>query len=126
MNTFNGTWWTNLVWRGYALSEDGTRLCETLPTKINSFGLSEKILHESLGLYFWEYPLPNLELMILSAFLLWQFFDILFKMSNIPIRKIPSMMLSRLCASSDVFFGRRETKACRDRGCIWVCNVLVR
>ncbi|ESQ51291.1 hypothetical protein EUTSA_v10017668mg [Eutrema salsugineum] len=93
MNTYNASWWTSLVWRGYALSEDRDMFCESLPSKINSFGVWEKILHRSVGLGFWEYPLPNLELMIFSVFLLWQFFEILFKMSNIPIPKIPSMML---------------------------------
>ncbi|AEC08087.1 Cation/H+ exchanger [Arabidopsis thaliana x Arabidopsis arenosa] len=93
MDPFNASWWTNMAWHGYSLSEDGTKFCEMLPTKINSFGLSEKILHKSVGLYFWEYPLPNLELIILSVFFFWQFFEILFKMSNIPIPKMPSMML---------------------------------
>ncbi|XP_010523128.1 PREDICTED: cation/H(+) antiporter 6A-like [Tarenaya hassleriana] len=99
METFNVTWWEDLAWRGYAMSEDGSQFCQTNPSTVNSYGMWEKFTYRSRGIGFWEYPLPNLEIMILSAFLLWRFFDVLCKKLGFLIPKFTCMMLAGLVLS---------------------------
>ncbi|XP_010557364.1 PREDICTED: cation/H(+) antiporter 6A-like [Tarenaya hassleriana] len=99
MDTINITWWEELTWRGYIMSEDGSQFCQVNPATVNSFGMWEIFTFKAQGMGFWEYPLPNLEFMILAAFLLWRFFDFLCKKSGFRIPKFTCMMLAGLVLS---------------------------
>lgn len=69
-------------------------ICDVSPhIMLNSRGAWEKLASGSEGLPFWEYPLPKLEIIILSTFISWRFFDILFKKLGVPIPRFTSMML---------------------------------
>ncbi|CAH2060320.1 unnamed protein product [Thlaspi arvense] len=84
MENFNGglkpgeEWVTHLAWYGESSSDDGIK-CEVHPAKVSSYGIWEKVLMNKVGLHFWQYRLPNLELVILLLFILWQFLHILLK-----------------------------------------------
>lgn len=85
-------WINNLAWCGKAVRSDGFT-CEVHPGQSSSYGIWEKALFNKVHLHIWQYPLPNLELVILLVFVLWQVFDILFKKLGLLIPKFASMML---------------------------------
>lgn len=97
MEAVNSTWRQELMW----WYDDGKRaemgknmFCDVSPhIMLNSHGVSEKMVSGSKGLEFWEYPLPQLEIILLSTFIFWRFFDILFKKLHVPVPKFTSMML---------------------------------
>lgn len=99
MDAENATWRKELMWDddGKRAAEMGTKMfCDVSPhIMLNSHGVSEKMDSGSKGMEFWEYPLPQLEIIILSIFLLWRLFDMLFKKLGFPIPKFTSMMLVR-------------------------------
>ncbi|XP_010521718.1 PREDICTED: cation/H(+) antiporter 6B [Tarenaya hassleriana] len=90
----NQTWWKELFWYGHADSKDGKQYCEALSYRLSSYGVWERIHYKPVGMGVWEYPLPNLEIMIFSMFFLWRFFDMFFKKLHFPIPKFSSMMLA--------------------------------
>lgn len=85
-------WVNNLAWYGKAVRSDGF-ICEVHPGELSSYGIWEKVPFNKVRLHIWQYPLPNLELVILFVFVLWQVFDILFKKLGLLIPKFASMML---------------------------------
>ncbi|RID66596.1 hypothetical protein BRARA_D01726 [Brassica rapa] len=88
-------WVNNLAWYGKAVRSDGF-ICEVHPGELSSYGIWEKVPFNKVRLHIWQYPLPNLELVILFVFVLWQVFDILFKKLGLLIPKFASMMLAGL------------------------------
>ncbi|KAJ0260141.1 Cation/H(+) antiporter 8 [Hirschfeldia incana] len=88
-------WIYEMAWYGEAVRGDGF-ICEEHPAKLSSDGLWEKMTFNERGLRFWQYRLPNLELVILLVFILWQFFNILFMKMGLKIPKFTSMMLAGL------------------------------
>ncbi|XP_010521717.1 PREDICTED: cation/H(+) antiporter 8 [Tarenaya hassleriana] len=88
-------WAFEMAWYGEAVSATGI-ICEDHPTKLYSSGVWEKMIYGPIGLPFWQYRLPNIELVIVIVFFLWQFFDILFKKLGLVIPKFTSMMLAGL------------------------------
>lgn len=98
MDAENATWRKELMWDDDGKrAEMGTKMfCDVSPhIMLNSHGVSEKMDSGYKGMEFWEYPLPQLEIIILSIFLLWRLFDMLFKKLGVPIPKFTSMMLVR-------------------------------
>lgn len=96
MDAENATWRQEIMWDDNGKrAEMGTKMfCDVSPhIMLNSHGVSEIMASGSTGMEFWEYPLPQLEIIILSTFLFWRFFDILFKKLGVPIPKFTSMML---------------------------------
>ncbi|ESQ51292.1 hypothetical protein EUTSA_v10016238mg [Eutrema salsugineum] len=88
-------WVNDLVWYGEAIRGDGF-ICEEHPAKLSSDGIWEKTVFDKRGYSFWQYRLPNLELVILLVFFLWQVFYILFKKLGLSIPNFTSMMLAGL------------------------------
>ncbi|KAJ0260100.1 hypothetical protein HA466_0063520 [Hirschfeldia incana] len=88
-------WINNLAWYGKAVRNDGF-ICEVHPGELSSYGIWEKFPFNKARLHIWQYPLPNLELVILLVFVLWQVFDIFFKKLGLLIPKFASMMLAGL------------------------------
>ncbi|KAF8049229.1 hypothetical protein N665_2269s0002 [Sinapis alba] len=88
----NVNWVYDMAWYGEAVRGDGF-ICEEHPAKLSSDGVWEKIIYHGNGLRIWQYRLPNLELVILFVFVLWQFFNILFRKMGLKIPKFTSMML---------------------------------
>lgn len=86
------SWVYEMAWYGEAVRADGY-VCEEHPAKLSSDGVWEKLIYEGHGIRFWHYRLPNLELVILIVFILWQFFNILFRKMGLKIPKFTSMML---------------------------------
>ena len=88
--------WHREMWNGQVKRTDmGTNMfCEVSPhIMLNSHGAWEKLASGPTAMSFWEYPLPKIEIAILSTFLSWRFFDILFKKLGVPIPRFTSMML---------------------------------
>lgn len=85
-------WLNELAWYGEAKRYDGY-MCEMFPPKLYSNGIWEKVILNVTGLQIWQYRLPNIELVILLVFVLWQVFAILFKKLGLAIPKFASMML---------------------------------
>ncbi|KFK32329.1 hypothetical protein AALP_AA6G227900 [Arabis alpina] len=88
-------WMYNLTWQGQAITKNGF-MCEEHPPKMSSDGIWERILLTKDGLPIWHYRIPNLELVILIVFILWQASNILFKKLGVSIPKFTSMMLAGL------------------------------
>lgn len=82
----------DLTWYGEAKRYDG-KVCEIHPAKLYSSGIWERLILNVEGLQVWHYRLPNLEIVILLVFVLWQVFAILFKKLGLAIPKFASMML---------------------------------
>ncbi|CAH2038600.1 unnamed protein product [Thlaspi arvense] len=61
--------------RGYKKDKNASLFCETHPFMLNSHGVWERLSLKSRGMSFWEYPLPNLEIIIFSTYILWRLFD---------------------------------------------------
>lgn len=96
MDAENSTWRKEVMWDDPGKRADmGKKMvCEVSPhIMLNSYGAFEKLAPGSKGMAIWEYPLPQLEIIILTTFLFWRFFDILFKKLGVPIPKFTSMML---------------------------------
>ncbi|KAL0740949.1 hypothetical protein Bca4012_082462 [Brassica carinata] len=93
--TDNVDWVYDMAWYGEAVRGDGF-ICEEHPAKLSSDGVWEKMIYNEHGLRVWQYRLPNLELVILLVFILWQFFNILFRKMGLKIPKFTSMMLAGL------------------------------
>ncbi|CAN8295022.1 unnamed protein product [Cochlearia groenlandica] len=91
---YNITYWNEFSFRGYGMSEDGTKFCEQLPMIVSSRGVWEKIEKKKSGLSTLDYSLPLLEIVIVLVLCLWQFFYFLFKKIHLPVPKITSMMLA--------------------------------
>ena len=91
----NVDWVYDMAWYGEAVRGDGF-MCEEHPAKLSSDGIWEKMVYNGHGLRIWQYRLPNLELVILLVFILWQFFNILFTKMGLKIPKFTSMMLAGL------------------------------
>ncbi|XP_013614524.1 cation/H(+) antiporter 6B [Brassica napus] len=88
--------WHREMWNGQVKRTDmGTKMfCEISPhIMLNSHGAWEKLDSGPTAMSFWEYPLPRIEIAILSTFLSWRFFDVLFKKLGVPIPRFTSMML---------------------------------
>ncbi|KAJ4903145.1 Cation/hydrogen exchanger family protein [Raphanus sativus] len=85
----------DLTWYGEAKRYDG-KVCEIHPAKLYSSGIWERLILNVEGLQVWHYRLPNLEIVILLVFVLWQVFAILFKKLGLAIPKFASMMLAGL------------------------------
>ncbi|CAH8361236.1 unnamed protein product [Eruca vesicaria subsp. sativa] len=88
-------WVYEMAWYGEAIRSDGF-ICEEHPAKLSSDGIWEKIIFHREGLRIWQYRLPNLELVILFVFFLWQFFNLLFRKMGLKMPKFTSMMLAGL------------------------------
>ncbi|CAN8305922.1 unnamed protein product [Cochlearia groenlandica] len=103
MNAQNATWRKETVLMNDHLKKEAMRrnmFCDVSPhIMLNSNGAWETMDSESRKMAFWEYPLPKLEIILLSTFLLWRFFDIIFKKLGVPIPKFTSMMLVRAVLS---------------------------
>ncbi|XP_010488504.2 PREDICTED: LOW QUALITY PROTEIN: cation/H(+) antiporter 6B-like [Camelina sativa] len=96
MDAEYGTWGQEIMLdnNGKRAEMGGKMVCDVSPhIMLNSDGVTEKMASGSTGMEFWEYPLPQLEIIILSTFVFWRFFDILFKKLRVPIPKFTSMML---------------------------------
>lgn len=96
MDAQKATWHKEMMWdeRVKTAYMETKMLCDVSPhVMLNSHGAWEKMSSGSEGLSFWEYPLPKLEITILSTFIFWRFFDILFKKLGVPIPRFTSMML---------------------------------
>lgn len=91
-----------LVWRGEAVRADGF-ICEEHPPKLSSDGVWERVIVSNNGLPIWHYRLPNLEIVILIVFFLWQASNILFKKLRLSIPKFTSMMFVSSSSSSLIF-----------------------
>ncbi|CAN8295025.1 unnamed protein product [Cochlearia groenlandica] len=65
----------DVAWRGYKEDKKASLFCETHPYMLNSHGIWERLIYKSRGMSFWEYPLPNLEIIILSIYVIWRVFD---------------------------------------------------
>ena len=86
-------WIYDMAWYGEAVRKSDGYICEEHPAKLSSDGVWEKIIYKGEGLRVWQYRLPNLEIVILFVFFLWQFFNILFRKMGLKIPKFTSMML---------------------------------
>ncbi|KAG2286068.1 hypothetical protein Bca52824_045672 [Brassica carinata] len=89
-------WIYDMAWYGEAVRKSDGYICEEHPAKLSSDGVWEKIIYKGEGLRVWQYRLPNLEIVILFVFFLWQFFNILFRKMGLKIPKFTSMMLAGL------------------------------
>lgn len=88
----NVDWVYDMAWYGEAVRDDGF-ICEEHPAKLSSDGVWEKMIYNEHGLRVWQYRLPNLEMVIVLVFILWQFFNILFRKMGLKTPKFTSMML---------------------------------
>lgn len=95
-------WIFEMAWYGETVRDDGL-ICEEHPPKLSSDGIWEKLIVKTVGLYFWQYRLPKLEIVILLVFFLWQAFNILFKKLRLSVPKFSSMMLVSSSSSSFSF-----------------------
>lgn len=82
----------NVSWRGYMEDKNTSRFCETQPYIVNSHGIWE-VLSYKTGMSFWEYPLPNLEIIMFSTFLIWQLLDISCNKFGLRLPRFTYMMI---------------------------------
>ncbi|XP_019090970.1 PREDICTED: cation/H(+) antiporter 6A-like [Camelina sativa] len=80
--------------RGYKEDNKTSRFCETHPYIVNSHGIWEVTSYDPTGMSFWEYPLPNLEILMFSTFLIWRLLD--FSCNKIGLRfpRLAYMMIA--------------------------------
>ncbi|CAL9214146.1 unnamed protein product [Arabidopsis halleri] len=83
----------DMTWREYNEDNNTSRFCETHPYIVNSHGIWE-VLSYKRGMKFWEYPLPNLEILIFSTFLIWRLLDILFNRIGLRVPRFTYMMIA--------------------------------
>ncbi|VVA90462.1 unnamed protein product [Arabis nemorensis] len=65
----------DVAWRGYIEDKNASRICEAHPYMLNSYGIWERLTYKSRGMSFWKYPLPNLEIIMFSTYIIWRFLD---------------------------------------------------
>ncbi|WZZ56825.1 hypothetical protein YC2023_056932 [Brassica napus] len=79
-------------WRGY--KRNASSFCETHPFLINSQGVWEILVNKAQGMSFWEYPLPNLEIIIFSTFVIWRLFDFTCSKIGLRVPRFTYMMIA--------------------------------
>nr|VDC65188.1 unnamed protein product [Brassica rapa] len=79
-------------WRGY--KRNASSFCETHPFLINSQGVWEILGNKAQGMSFWEYPLPNLEIIIFSTFVIWRLFDFTCSKIGLRVPRFTYMMIA--------------------------------
>ncbi|KAL1201912.1 Cation/H(+) antiporter 6A [Cardamine amara subsp. amara] len=84
----------NMSWRGYIDDKNASLFCEAHPYIINSHGIWEVSSYKQRGMSFWEYPLPNLMIMIFSTFVIWRLLDISCNKIGIPIPRFTYTMIA--------------------------------
>ncbi|CAA7033734.1 unnamed protein product [Microthlaspi erraticum] len=84
----------DVAWRGYMEDKNTSLFCETQPFMLNSNGIWERLTYKSRGMSFWEYPLPNLEILIFSTYILWRFFDFTCNKIGLRVPRLTYMMIA--------------------------------
>ncbi|KAJ4895460.1 Cation/H(+) antiporter 6A [Raphanus sativus] len=84
----------DVAWRGYKEDKNTSLFCETHPFTLNSHGVWERLNYKSRGMSFWEYPLPNLEIIILSTFVLWRLFEFSCNKIGLRVPRFTHMMIA--------------------------------
>ncbi|CAH8384028.1 unnamed protein product [Eruca vesicaria subsp. sativa] len=84
----------DVAWRGYKEDKNTSLFCETHPFTLNSHGIWERLTYKSGGMSFWEYPLPNLEIIILSTFVLWRLFEFSCNKIGLRVPRFTHMMIA--------------------------------
>ncbi|CAH8386638.1 unnamed protein product [Eruca vesicaria subsp. sativa] len=81
-------------WRGYKTDINSSQFCEAHPYVINSQGVWEIISYKKSGMSFWEYPLPNLEIIIFSTYVIWRLFDFSCSKMGLRLPRFTYMMIA--------------------------------
>ncbi|KAF8116217.1 hypothetical protein N665_0020s0070 [Sinapis alba] len=84
----------DVQWRGYKEDKNASRFCETHPYVINSQGVWEILTYKAQGMNFWEYPLPNLEIIIFSTYVIWRLFDFTCTKIGLRLPRFTYMMIA--------------------------------
>ncbi|KAJ4872197.1 Cation/H(+) antiporter 6A [Raphanus sativus] len=79
---------------GYKEGKNGSLFCESHPYLINSQGVWEILSFKESGMSFWEYPLPNLEIMIFSTYVIWRLFDFSCTKIGLRVPRFTHMMIA--------------------------------
>ncbi|KAL1201910.1 Cation/H(+) antiporter 6A [Cardamine amara subsp. amara] len=89
----NMNYW-NMSWRGYIDYKNASGFCEAHPSIINSHGIWEVSSYKQQGMNFWEYPLPNLMIMIFSTFVIWRLLDFSWKKIGLRVPSFTYTMIA--------------------------------
>ncbi|XP_024008088.1 cation/H(+) antiporter 6A [Eutrema salsugineum] len=84
----------DVAWRGYKEDNNASLFCETHPSILNSHGVWERLSYKSRGMSFWEYPLPNLEIILFSTYVIWRLLDLACNKIRLRVPRFTYMMIA--------------------------------